>query len=105
MSEAEFSRPVRVDTLGETPRRIEIEADENERSALARRFGLISIERLAAGLALSRRGDEVTIEGHLDSAVTQTCVVTGDPVPATVEAPFEILFRPQPAPAGPDAEV
>ena len=92
----EFSRPVRVDTLGTTARALSIGANEEERAALARRFGLIGIERLSAEAALTRSGDEVRAVGTLVAAVTQSCVATDLPVPETVEESFEILFRPQP---------
>lgn len=105
MTAPEFSRPVRIDTLGETPRALSIEADEAERTALARRFGLIAVDRLAADLALTRIGAEIRLRGALSADVVQACVATGEPVPAQVEAPFEIIFRPHPDPAGPDAEV
>lgn len=105
MTAPEFSRPVRIDTLGETPRALSVEADEAERTALARRFGLIAIDRLAADLTLTRIGPEIRLRGALSADVVQACVATGDPVPARVEAPFEITFRPHPDPAGPDAEV
>ncbi len=92
----EFSRTLRVDTLGTTPRALSIGANEEERAALARRFGLIGIERLSAEAALTRSGDEVRAVGTLVAAVTQSCVATDLPVPETVEERFEIRFRPQP---------
>ena len=48
MTAPEFSRPVRIDTIGEAPRGLAVEAEEVERINLARRFGLIAIDRLAA---------------------------------------------------------
>jgi uncharacterized metal-binding protein YceD (DUF177 family) len=105
MTAPEFSRPVRIDTIGEQPRPMAIAAGESERAALARRFGLIGLARLAATLTLSRRGDEVSVHGRLDAAVTQACVATAEPVAADVEAPFDILFRPQPDPAAAEEEV
>lgn len=93
---AEFSRTVRIDTLGAGPRTIEIEADEAERAALAERFGLVSIESLAADVALTRAGEAITAVGKLRAKVTQSCVATAVPVPASVEEPFTILFRPPP---------
>jgi len=101
----EFSRPVRIDTLGEAPRALSVEAEEGERTALARRFGLIAIDRLAAELTLNRAGADILMRGTLSADVVQACVATAEPVPATVEAPFEIIFRPQPDPSGPDAEI
>jgi uncharacterized metal-binding protein YceD (DUF177 family) len=96
MTAPEFSRLVRADTLGEAPRRLSVEAGEEERAGLARRFALVGIARLGAEVALTRKGDEIGLSGTLAAAVTQTCVATGEPVEALVQAPFEILFKPQP---------
>jgi uncharacterized metal-binding protein YceD (DUF177 family) len=104
MTAPEFSRLVPVDSLGEAPRALTIEAQEEERITLARRFGLLAIARLAADLALTRTGDEITLRGTLSAAVTQACVATGEPVEASVETPFDIRFRPQPEGGARDAE-
>jgi len=101
----EFSRPVRIDTLGAEPRSVALEAEADERAALARRFGLPGIARLAAEAALVRRGEEVVATGRVEAAVTQSCVATGEPVEAKVDEPFELLFRPAPAADRPDVEV
>jgi uncharacterized metal-binding protein YceD (DUF177 family) len=100
----EFSRTWRIDTIGEAPRQVAIEADEAERAALAERFGLVAIGRLEAEAALSRRGEIVTAAGSVRANVTQSCVATDVPVEAAVEAPFRIDFRPQPE-AGADEEI
>jgi uncharacterized metal-binding protein YceD (DUF177 family) len=100
----ELSRPLRLDTLGAEPRAVEIEADESERAALARRFGLVGIDRLAARADVVRRGEEVVARGRLSAEVVQSCVASGEPVPASVDEPFDLLFRPSPA-ARPDEEV
>lgn len=92
----EFSRTVRIDGLGEAPKALSIEADEGERGALAARFGLAGIERLAAELALTRKGEAVMANGRLVAAVTQYCVASGLPVPAAVDEAFAIVFRPEP---------
>jgi len=105
MTAPEFSRSVRIDSIGEQARPLEIAADENERAALARRFGLLGLARLEAALTLSRRGDEIAVHGRLAAAVTQACVATAEPVAAEVAAPFDILFRPQPDMAGAEEEV
>lgn len=105
MTAPEFSRPVRVDAIGEPPRAMEIAADDGERAALARRFGLLGLARLEAALTLSRRGEEIAVRGRLSAAVTQACVASAEPVPAEIEAPFEILFRPHPDAAAAEEEV
>lgn len=105
MSQPEFSRPVRLDTIGPARREMDLEAEPGEREALARRFGIASIESLGAHLAISRQGDEVRATGRLQARVVQSCVVTDAPVAATVDEPFDILFRPQPAGGGGEEEI
>ena len=104
MTAPEFSRPIRVDTLGAAPRPLAVAAEEGERIALARRFGLVAIERLVADLLLSRDGVEVAVEGRLSAKVTQACIATGAPLAAAIEAPFRLLFRPHPE-SGADEEI
>lgn len=101
----EFSRPVRIDTLGLEPRGLTIEADEDERSALAKRFGLPGIASLEASAALVRKGVEIVVAGRLAASVTQSCVATGEPVEGRVDEPFELVFRPGPEAGRPDEEV
>jgi len=99
MTDPEFPRPVRLDTLGEAPRQIAITAEESERAALARRFGLIAIERLEAEAGVRAAGDAVLVEGRLRAAVTQACVASGEPVPAVIDEPFVLRFVPEGTPA------
>lgn len=96
MTQPEFSRPVRIDTLGADPRSIAIEAEAEERAAIATRFRLVELGRLSAELMLARNGLEVAARGILRAQATQSCVATAEPVTETVEAPFEIVFRPAP---------
>lgn len=105
MSTPEFSRLVRIDTLGSGPRSMGIEAEPAERAALARRFGLVEIASLTAEAELSHKGGEVIARGRVTAAVTQSCVASAEPVAAEVDEPFEILFRPHPAPRQPDEEL
>ena len=92
----EFSRSYRMDTLGEQPRAVAIEAGSEEREALARRFGLERIDALAAEARLSRGRDTVSAAGRVTAGIVQTCVATGEPVPARIDEEFRIEFRPQP---------
>lgn len=105
MTEPEFSRPVRIDTLGAAPRRMRIEASADERAALRRRFGMVALDRLEADLSVSVNDAEIVAEGTLRAAAQQACVVTAEPVERNVEEPFRILFRPQPAGGGGDDEI
>ncbi len=93
----EFSRPVRLDTLGGQPRAMTIEADPDERAALARRFALPAIDRLVAIATLVREGDAVSATGRIEARVTQSCVATGAPVPAAINVALALRFVPEAA--------
>ena len=73
----EFPRPFAVDSIGAGARAVEIEADEAERAALARRFGLVAIGRLRADARLAARSGAIVAEGRVTASVVQSCVVTG----------------------------
>jgi uncharacterized metal-binding protein YceD (DUF177 family) len=92
----EFSRPIRTDSIGAEPRGLSIEADETERAALAKRFGLVAIARLVADVDLARIGNTLSATGRLEAQVTQSCVASGDSLQATIDVPFRILFAPPP---------
>ncbi|MFA5969904.1 MAG: DUF177 domain-containing protein [Sphingomonas sp.] len=105
-SPPEFSRPERLDTIGTAPRRVEITATEAECAALAWRFGLIGIDRLAAVMDIHREGDIVVARGRVTAAVAQACIATDEPVPATVDEVLALRFLPDAAfNAVPDAEI
>lgn len=90
----EFSRLVRLDTLGGAPRPVAIVADPAECTALARRFGLAGIEALSAEAELVRKDDVIEARGRLRGAVIQSCVASGEPVPATIDEAFLLRFVP-----------
>ncbi|MDT8759284.1 DUF177 domain-containing protein [Sphingomonas psychrotolerans] len=91
----EFSRPHRIDQIGAGETRVEIEATPEECAAIARRFDLVGVERLRAAFVLRRAALGFHATGHLSAAVTQSCGVTGDPLPATIEEDFTIRFLPE----------
>lgn len=105
MTAPEFSRTVRVDTLGGAGRPLSIGANEDERAALATRFGLQRIDHLSAEAELTRSGEMVRASGSLSARVTQNCVATGAPVEAEVEEDFRIEFRPNPVGIGAEEEI
>jgi len=90
--EPEFSRLVKLDGLAVNPRAVHIEADQQERLALARRFSLVAIDHLEAGTECFRNESGIFVTGSLKAAVTQTCVASGEAVPATIEEGFNLRF-------------
>jgi uncharacterized metal-binding protein YceD (DUF177 family) len=90
----EFSRPVPVERLGHDERVYDIEANTDERAALAARFGILAVESLTARLRLKRvaGGTLLRLAGHFSADVVQSCVVTLEPVPAHLEEDFVLTF-------------
>ena len=91
----EFSRVVNTDEQVGKKNKIEIEANEKERMALAERFELIAINSLKATLTITTAGNgEVTLRGPMYADIVQHCVATLEPVPEIVEDEVEVLFSP-----------
>ncbi|HKX92693.1 MAG TPA: DUF177 domain-containing protein [Sphingomicrobium sp.] len=90
-----FAHRLKLDRIRDGER-VELIADEAERKVIATRLGLDSIDRLQAHATLSRKGARVEADGRIVAALKQSCVVTGDPVPAHVDEPFSLLFVPEP---------
>jgi len=102
----EFSRIIRPDRILRTRRadyRIEVEADLDERRALAGRFDLEAIDRLVASLSLRQERSSSTdrstdgsveVEGTVLASVTQTCVRTNEQFQVDLEFPLYCIVRP-----------
>lgn len=102
----EFSRLIELERVGESELSRRIEATAEERAALARRLGLPSIERLEAEVRLRREraGAVLRLRGHLVAEVTQTCVVTLEPVHNRLAEDFTVLYGEVPATAAVDVD-
>ena len=88
-----FSRPVRVDALPRDGLSQVIEANAAERAALAKLNDLPSIARLTASLRVTRAGrGAVRVRGEVAAEVTQTCVVTLEPIEAVVREEVDVRF-------------
>lgn len=90
----EFPRPVRLDQIGRGEP-ASIAADDAERAALARRFGLVSLDRLEADYTLNSEAGGIMARGHLRAALAQPCVATAEPVPEVIDTPFTLRFVPE----------
>lgn len=90
---AEFSRPIAADQIGPQETEREIVANAAERERLAKRFGLLALERLSAVLHLTRgRSGVIEVRGRFEAAVVQACVVTLEPVTARLNESFTVAF-------------
>jgi len=99
-----FAHQLRLDQIRDGER-LELAADEAERSAIAKRLDLGSLKRFEAHVCLERAGEVVRAKGRILASLDQNCVVTGEPVAAHVDEPFALLFVPEPPGGGTDEEV
>ncbi|HSA80772.1 MAG TPA: DUF177 domain-containing protein [Geminicoccaceae bacterium] len=108
----EFPRPLVIEPWPDAGVAVELVADPAERRALARRFGLLELPSLRVEGRLERGDDsqELRFRGWLEAEVVQACVVTLEPVPATIRLPVERRYRraqrgADPGPASPPHQV
>lgn len=101
----EFSRPERIDQIHERERVVDMTATPEERVALARRFDLVSLDRLRAHFAVRREAAGITARGRVEADVVQACSVTGEPVVTKVDEPAQLLFVPEQDEAGDEVEL
>lgn len=103
MSEC-FSHHLKLDRIRDGER-VELSASEDERQAIAGDLGLVGLDRLDAHAMLERKGEIIRATGRVLASLTQSCVVTGDPVAAHVDEPFALSFAPDPPAAEPESEI
>lgn len=91
----EFARPMPPPLPGTAERVRKISADAEERAALARRFDLLSLDRLEAEVRLQRlAGGLVRLRAHFRADVVQACIVTLDPVASCIDEDFTLFYGP-----------
>jgi uncharacterized metal-binding protein YceD (DUF177 family) len=80
-----------------------VEADAGQREALAREHGLVSVERYHVDLlvtAWKRHG--VSVKGKVEGDITQSCVVTLEPVVQHISEEVSGLYFPEESRIGRD---
>lgn len=96
MKQKSFSYKVNVAHLSAKPLLVTLEADDKERQSLAQRWGVSSVEAVAAKLEVSRwKRDGVRVKGSVEARITQSCVVTLEPVTSQIVETIEALFVPE----------
>ena len=90
-----FAHRLKLDQIRDGER-VELSADEAERQAIAGRLDLPSLDTFQAHATLTRKGEMIEAQGRILASLQQSCVVTGEPVPAHVDEPFSVLFMPEP---------
>jgi len=83
-----------------------IEATPEECAALAQRFMLVRITTLSADVRLTKDGDKVLANGRLNASIVQSCAISAEDLPVTINEPLALRFaKPDETPASFDEEV
>jgi uncharacterized metal-binding protein YceD (DUF177 family) len=97
----ELHRPIVVDRIGPAGLDVTVEAAADELLTLARRMGLPALLALTCAFHLHRdAANRLVARGRLHAQAIQTCVISLEDFPATVEETFTVLF----VPAGEESE-
>jgi len=87
-------------------RTIAVEADADAREAIARRLGLVALNRFSLSAEVRVVAGGIAAKGEVSADVVQACAATDLPVPATLAEAFDLRFlRDVDAPASEDDEI
>lgn len=105
-AQSEFSRIVTLDRLGDRKIAERIEATAAERDQVRARLGLLGLDRLVADCEVRRGlGDLVQVEAAWSAEVTQTCVVTLEPLRQSLAGDLQASFQSSQGAAAAEDEV
>jgi uncharacterized metal-binding protein YceD (DUF177 family) len=78
----EFTRHVPIDKVPAKGHKEKIEANEQERVALARRFDLLTLDKFSANIDVQKAsgGSRYHVTGDLTATITQKSAVSGEPI-------------------------
>ncbi len=87
-------------------RDIAVEADADARARIAKRLGLIAVDRFALTAEVRAVAGGIGAKGDVQADLVQSCAATGLPVPAMLSEPFDLRFlRDIDAPVDADEEI
>ncbi|TRW14751.1 YceD family protein [Glacieibacterium frigidum] len=88
----EFSHILHAHEIGAAPRTQSLAATEKERTALAKRFDLLALDRLEANVSARAVSGGVQVTGRFRAGGAQACGLTGAPVAFDLDEPLELRF-------------
>lgn len=98
-AQSPIAYPVTVSILPTGGFPVRVDANEDERAALAAAHGLLAVESFVAELEFKRwRRDGVRLRGTIRARIVQECIVTLEPVAADLDIPVDAVFLPEGSP-------
>lgn len=96
MDRSPVSFQVSVARLARAGLPVWLEADEEQRAALAREHGLLAVERFRVDAVVAPwQRDAIKVKGRVSASIVQACVLTLEPVPAAIDEEFEAVLVPE----------
>jgi len=91
-----FTKILLEEDLGEAAKFVHLEANAVERSALATRFELVSVELLVGDLVIERikGSDLIRVRGQMSAEIRQSCVISGETVSGNLVEKVDERFGP-----------
>jgi hypothetical protein len=90
-----FTHPVGVETIRQRGTPVLVRADAAALPGIAAALDLASLEALEGRLTLTRDGSRVRLEGVVEAALHQTCIVTLEPFSVALSVPVALDFLPE----------
>lgn len=90
-----FSHPVRVETIRQRGTPLVVAVDAAALARIATYLDIASLERLEGRFTLTRNGERVRLEGHVEAALHQTCIVTLEPFAVALSIPVRLDYLPE----------
>jgi uncharacterized metal-binding protein YceD (DUF177 family) len=90
MTATELSRIVDIRHIEDKP--VDVIASPEECQALARRFDLVRVRALTASITLAPDGKAFTARGRLKASIVQSCAISGEDLPVTIDEPLNLRF-------------
>jgi hypothetical protein len=91
--EPEWSYLISIDDIPQTGKSLTAMPSDAEKKDIADRLGVVCVENISASFDLSREsGHVVRVKGRFSADITQTCVVSLEPVVSHIEDEFEAWY-------------
>jgi uncharacterized metal-binding protein YceD (DUF177 family) len=93
--ERPWSVPLAVSEVPDIGRHVDLTADAQARGVIAKLAGLAALPRLEASFEVTRRGrGGLRVVGQVSATVSQTCVVTLEPIENEIDESVDLVFVP-----------
>jgi uncharacterized metal-binding protein YceD (DUF177 family) len=103
MGEPEFSHILDTRHLDDKPFTVTPNAEEC--AALAKRFLLVSVGSMSATVIITREELAVVVKGRLKAQIVQSCAVSAEDLPVSIDEPLFLRFLPEAEMAVEDEEL